>query len=200
LEAVTALAARINRIDVLDEASALTLLADWSESTTRDLPDDAAAVARECGYLPLALAICGAIARVGASWLDIAEALCEADLKYVEARLPNYPYPDVLEAIAVGVDALNTESEVAVRCYQELLFYADQEIVPESTIVTLWKQSNQLSERESRKVLTKIGSKSLVLLEGKSPNRRAALHDLQRDYLRATVNVASSLHAELLDA
>ena len=52
----------------------------------------------ECGRLPFALALCGAMARDGAPWADLLDALAEADLAFLRKQFPNYPYPDVLRA------------------------------------------------------------------------------------------------------
>jgi len=102
----TALGAQEHRLDVLSDDAALKLLADWSEQPVEAMPSEARAVADECGNLPFALALCGAMARDGTPWADLLDALREADLAFIEQQFPNYPYPDVLKSLKVSVDAL----------------------------------------------------------------------------------------------
>jgi hypothetical protein len=56
-EALVGLGAEEHRVDVLSPSNALRILAEWvGEKSPDKLPAEAAEVARECGYLPLALA------------------------------------------------------------------------------------------------------------------------------------------------
>ena len=48
-------------LDELAPEAALQLLAGWTATPAGQLPAEAAQVAQECGYLPLALALCGAM-------------------------------------------------------------------------------------------------------------------------------------------
>ncbi len=74
-------------------------MADWCEKDANSLPSEAKGVARECGYLPLALTMCGAMVKSGVTWSSVLEALHDADIKYIEAHFPNYPSSNVLESI-----------------------------------------------------------------------------------------------------
>ena len=58
---VTALGAERHSVDVLSEEQALWLLAQWSKQEPAGLAAVAREVARECGFLPLALAVVGAM-------------------------------------------------------------------------------------------------------------------------------------------
>jgi hypothetical protein len=80
---VSALGAQEQGVDVLNKEAALGLLATWSECEAGQLPVAARDVANECGYLPLALAMCGALARDGVPRADIQKALLQADLTYI---------------------------------------------------------------------------------------------------------------------
>src|SRR5262249_40946539 len=62
---VTDFGAQEHRVDVLGDEEALVLLADWSQQERETLPVDLRSVADECGNLPLALALSGAMARDG---------------------------------------------------------------------------------------------------------------------------------------
>ena len=61
LAVVSALGAEAHLLDVLTDEQALQLLAKWSGRLATTLPSDARAVVRECGNLPLAIAMIGAM-------------------------------------------------------------------------------------------------------------------------------------------
>lgn len=87
---VTAVGGREQRLEVLSEEAALRLLADWTGQTVDVLPAEARAVARECGFLPFALALNSAMVRDGNLWSDLLAALRRAELEYAEKRFINY--------------------------------------------------------------------------------------------------------------
>lgn len=146
-DVVTSLGAQEHKIKVLSKPEALKLLANWCEQEVDSLPPEAAGVADECGYLPLALSICGAMAKSGIVWSDILEALQEADLEFIEAQLPNYPDTNVMRALKVSVDFLLSEEPDAVKRYQELAIFPEDESVPEAAIATLWAHTGNLKKR-----------------------------------------------------
>ena len=55
------LGAAVHPVDLLTPEESLKLLAEWAGQNRQTLPPEAADVARECGYLPLALAMVGAM-------------------------------------------------------------------------------------------------------------------------------------------
>jgi len=197
---VTALGAQEHGLDVLTDAAALQLLANWCDQDVGLLRSEAVSVANECGNLPLALALCGAMARDGTPWSDMLEALEEADLTFIEGKIPNYPYPDVLKALKVSVDALAKENPAAAEHYYKLAVFPADEAVPEVAVLTFWLHTDELKERDARRLLTTLERKALLRLEGEGPHRLVSLHDLQYDYLRGVVGDLSSLHSQLLEA
>jgi hypothetical protein len=198
---VTTLEAQEQRVDVLSDEQALALLADWSGQIPDALPEGARRVAEECGNLPFALALCGAMARDGTPWPDLLDALHEADLTFIEARLPRYEFPNVLRAIRASVDMLARTAAAAVGRYHELAVFPSDAAVPEAAVLTLWCRAEGFSERNARKLLTALGRKALLTVQGESPDRRVSLHDLQHDYLRAVAGDGiSTLHGILVDA
>ena len=65
---------------------------------TDTLPPEAAEVARECDYLPLALAMVGAMVCLSPTgWNDALRRLKRADLAAVKRAFPGYPYPDLVK-------------------------------------------------------------------------------------------------------
>ena len=100
-------------MDVPSSSDALKMLAEWTGKENPDrLPPEAAEVAKECGYLPLALAMIGAMIRSKPSsgptstslgWKDALTRLRRADLETIKRVFPGYPYPNLLRAIEVSV-------------------------------------------------------------------------------------------------
>jgi WD40 repeat protein len=198
---VTALDAQEQGVDVLSDRQALALLADWSGHAQEALPETTRQVATECGNLPLALALCGAMARDGTPWADLLDALREADLTYIEANLPRYAYPNVLGALRVSVDMLGRDDQTAVGCYHDLAVFPTNASVPEAALLNLWCREREISGRSSRKVLTNLSHKALLTVQGNSPDRQVSLHPLQHDYLRAVAGERiSTLHSNLIEA
>jgi len=193
----TSLGAEQHRLDVLGNQAALQLLSDWAGMEGKPLPVEGQKVADECGNLPFALALCGAMVRDGILWDDLLDALHEVDLGFIEKQFPNYPYPNVLRALQVSIDAL---SEHKRRRYQELAVFPEDIALPEETIVMLWLYTGRLNERNARKLVTELHNNSLLVAEGRSPNRRVRLHDLNHDYLQAVTEEISILHEKLLAA
>ena len=195
---VTDFGAQEHPVDVLGDEEALILLADWSQEGREALPADARSVSEECGNLPFALALSGAMVRDGIPWSDVSEALRDADLTFVERTLPNYPYANVLRALKVSVDMLGREDPGAVR--HELAVFPPDIPVSEDAVLTLWCRDKTFKERDARKLLAKLDRKALLRLNGTIPDRNVSLHDLQNDYIRAvSSNILTSLHVILAE-
>jgi len=71
--------------------------------------------------------------------------------------------------------------------------------VPESVVAMLWAETKYLPH-QARLELSTLESKSLLTLEGNSPNRRVSLHDLQHDYVKGTHTALKDAHQKLLQA
>ncbi|MBD2771756.1 CHAT domain-containing protein, partial [Iningainema sp. BLCCT55] len=181
------------RLNLLNDELALKLLAQWVNKEVNTLPNTALAVARECGNLPLALALCGAQVRDGTPWEDLHDALKEADLEFLDHS--DY---SVYKALKVSIDALTKFNSQYTECYQNLAIFPDDTSVPEAAILTFWQHTHQLRERDGRKLLTMLASKALLQTTGEAPKRLVTLHDLQYDYLRYNVGDLAHLHQELL--
>ncbi|BAY07542.1 NB-ARC domain-containing protein [Calothrix sp. NIES-2098] len=189
---VTALGGEEYQLAVLGKQQALELLADWANQPVAELPTTATEVAQQCGYLPLALSLNGAMVRDGTPWSDLLEALKEADLEFFE-----HPHGSILKSIKISIEALPPQE---VQNYLELAVFPEDTPVPEAAIVKIWSHSNRLTEYQARQLLTNLARKALLRTTGKSPQRLVELHDLQYMYLRGTVSNLAELHAQLLNA
>jgi WD40 repeat protein len=183
----------VSIIDVcgLKPELAQELLAEWSGKRPAELPPEARDVARECGQLPLALALVGAHARDGSSWTDILAALRKQNVKYSD-----HADRSVLAALTASVDAL-AASEAAR--YSELAIFPEDTDVPESVIARLWERSG-LTEYDARQLLQRFAGRALLVHGGDEICRAARLHDLQCDYLRLVAKDLPVVHGKLLDA
>jgi len=195
----TSLGAQEHRLDVLSIEDAMHLLASYSGQPVNEMPAEAHDVAKECGNLPFALALCGAMVSEGTPWNDLLESLRQADLTFLMKQFPNYPYPDVLKSLKVSVDALAHTDPTWEKHYKELAVFPHSEAVPEETVIMFWISTNGVNERSARQLLITLERKSLIKLEGKSPDRRVSMHDLQHDYLCTVLGDLTGLHRELLE-
>jgi WD40 repeat protein len=197
---VTALDATEHRVDALSDDQAIALLADWSGEERQALSDDARAVASRSGNVPLALALCGAMARDGTPWADLLTELRDANLAFIEGGLPDYQYPNVLRALGVSVEMLGRVNRVAADLYLDLAVFPRAALVPEAAVLTLWCRGRRISEPEGRKLLGVLARKALLTAQGKSPNRQVSFHTLHQDYLKsATRDRIEGLHDNLLE-
>ncbi|MGW4324990.1 NB-ARC domain-containing protein [Nocardia sp. NPDC004573] len=171
----------------------LSLLAKWARTTVEALPREAAEIAAECGYLALAMAMAGAmVAGRSERWRGVLRRLREADLGKITQQFGNYPYPDLLRAISVGVDALDPDDR---QRYLELAVFADREPTV-SAARALWERTG-LDDLDVTELLDRLADRSLIRFEG---DDRFGLHDLQIDYLRRQVADMAGLHQLLVAA
>ncbi|GAB1538882.1 hypothetical protein NUACC21_15460 [Scytonema sp. NUACC21] len=180
---ITGLGGEEHQLAVLDAQKALALLADWANQPEILHPieqnDVALQVARECGYLPLALAMVGAMMRGKPPnrWHNILEKLRSADLEKIKQQFPNYPYPNLLKAIQVSVEDM---SENYQQRYLDFAVFPEDTPIPEAVLQTFW-QPLGLNQFDTQDVIDELVSKSLALRD-EAGNLR--LHDLQFDYVR----------------
>jgi len=193
---ITAMGGTQHEVELLGEREALTLLAQWAEKELDTLPEIAATVADECGYLPLALSICGAMVRDGQPWDDVLEALQEADLEYLE-----HPHGNIMKSIKISIDRLDADQR---ERFSELAVFPTDQTIPEAAVHTLWAHTGGLKSRHSSKLLSVLERKSLLRLDtditGENQTRRMSLHDLLHDYALGMTDNSVVLHKKLLDA
>ncbi len=199
MELATASGANSFELGELSPAAALQHLADWSSVAPEALPVEAQDVARECGYLPFALALNGAMHQMGVSWSHLAEALRSAELDYAEQRFKDYPYPTVLKSIKASMDVLDREDAEAGARLRELAAFHTRGGIPEAAVAVLWAHTAGYAPRHVSKTLTQLGGRALIRLQGETESRRVLVHDLQVDYL-ARVTDATALNTALLAA
>jgi WD40 repeat protein len=196
LEVLTWLDAREHCVDVLDSGQALALLADWTQIAEGALPPAAAEVARSCGYLPLALAMIGALVRRGRTWAQVQTWLDEAQLVRIQGKVPAYPYRNVLQAVDASVTALAAEHEASRQCYIDLAVFPEDTPIPRSALRLLWSRHG-LHTADADALADTLSDRALARRDEAD---RVMLHDLQRLYARSQVEDLAALHSALVDA
>jgi hypothetical protein len=189
---LTALAAEEISLDVLGEDLALQVLANWSGQDRGALSGAAKRVAKECGYLPLALSLAGAQVRDGLFWEEVLAALEQGDLEFLD-----HPYGSVFKSLRASIDALSRGE--AVR-YAELAVTLEDVPLPVATVCRLWRHTGGLQEHQSRKLMQAFAKKALLSLAGKGEAAKLSFHDLQHDFLRLNAEEPQAPHRALLDA
>ena len=160
-------------LEELAPEAALQLLAGWTATPAGQLPAEAALVARECGYLPLALALCGAMIATGDyGWPGLLDLLRHADLGALHSRLVDYPHRSL--AVALGA-SLGTLPPDARDRYMRLAVFNAEGPVPQAALQLLWG----LGQQDTAALVSDLAAKSLLRAEAD----RVSLHDLQMDYL-----------------
>ena len=124
---------RLQRLDVLDDAEAIELLARSSGNPLDGLPPKAKEVAEECGNLPLALAMIGALVHGNADdrWDHYLRRLRTLKLDKIKFPIPNYEPGDLMAALQVSVDDLEREQQARIL---ELAVFSPGATIPEKTL------------------------------------------------------------------
>ena len=173
-----AVGAREHLAELLSEQKSREVLARWAGTDEDKLPPIASNLIQECGYLPLALSMVGAMVRgkPDAYWKRVLELLRGADLAKIKAQFPDYPYTDVLRALQVSVDALD---DTARERYLALAVLLEEMSVAPEVQRCIWGVG------EGEAVETAEQFISLSLAQRGETEGSIKLHDLQLDYVRA---------------
>ena len=165
-----------HRADLLDVAQSRELLASWASLPVAELPAAADEVIAECGRLPLALSVVGAMLR-GADpefWTDTLDLLRKADLSAIEDQLPE-GQQSFFKAVEVSFQSLKPEMQ---ERYKTLAVLLEDMAAPLPVLQTLWNAN----EAEARRWMRQFVDRSLAQRE--SHDQSIRLHDLQLDYVR----------------
>lgn len=183
-----------HKVELLSEPASLELLARWAGTGAAALPAIAKQVAKTCGYLPLALAMVGAIVRRRPTgWDDALARLERVQLDKLESPSGDYPYPDLARALAASIDALEPGDRDR---YVELAAFPEDTIVPEPAVATLWSLAG-LDDLDTRDLLDRLEVRSLLQ---RTESGSVQLHDLQGSFLWHLVDDEPALHGRLVGA
>ncbi len=180
----------------LDEAR--TLLASYAGIEVQDLPKESNQIMRECGELPLALAMVGSMVRGKPSdrWKNVLAKLQNASLKKIRKQLPsNTTHENLYKLIQASVDDLRPE--VRDRYYDLAVFPEDTQI-PERALQAYWEPLG-LDEYDVQDIIDTLLDSSLIR---RNAMGRINLHDLQHDFvsLHAKSDDISAFHKRFVNA
>jgi len=219
-EVAQGLGATVREIRELKPTDALVMLAAYAGRPMETLPKVAQEIVSECGELPLAVAMAGAMlqGRPDDQWPTLLEQLKNADLEHLAAVLPQYrQHRSMLAAIEVSVQEL--PEDVRLRYLDFAVFPEDVE-VPEPVLHRLWGAAG-VKLFDAQQTVNVLADRSLVRRVQHARHRAAdrrgdeqdplapppkdeevylTLHDLQHDYVRARGGDLAPRHARLLDA
>jgi WD40 repeat protein len=174
-----------HRADLLDRAQSRELLASWANLPIAELPAAADELITECGRLPLALSVVGAMLRGAPEkfWWDTLQLMREADLSAIEEQLP--PGQDsFFKAVEVSFQSLKPDMQ---QHYKAMAVLLEDMAAPLPILETLWN----VNEAEARRISRQFVDRSLAQRDGREESIR--LHDLQLDYVRAQYRHAEAL-------
>jgi len=164
--------------ELLSEAESRKALAQWSGWEEDKLPAESGEIIGECGRLPLALAMVGAMLRgkPAALWTHTLNILHSADLAKIKAQFPGSPYPNLFAAIQASVDSLEPADR---ERYLALAVLVEEMSAARVVQQTLWGTNvDEATETAERFI-------SLSLAQRDADGESIRLHDLQLDYVCA---------------
>ncbi|OYD94884.1 hypothetical protein CDG76_16060 [Nostoc sp. 'Peltigera membranacea cyanobiont' 210A] len=181
-------------LGLLEDEEARTLLALWAKQEKETLPVEAHEVVRECGKLPLALAMIGALVQGKPDrWGNLLHKLCSANLEKIRHQFPDYPYPNLLKAIQVSIEALDIDIQ---KRYLDFAVFPEDTPIPEAVLQTFWKPEG-LDEFNTQDVVDVLVERSLARRDDKGC---LTLHDLQYDYVRKQAGDLPALHNRFVNS
>jgi WD40 repeat protein len=191
-------------VSLFTETESLQLLAGAVRVVPAALPPEAHEVMRKCGCLPLALTLCGGMARKrSGDFHSVLERLRRADLEKISDREAiNEQHRSIWIAMHASVEMLPEDEQ---HRFAELSVFATDQTVPEAAGVTLWAHSGDLNDLDAEDLLIDLAERSLVQLDEKTDDggtvrRRFRLHDLLHDYAARVAGEPRAVHQKLLDA
>ncbi|QSQ26780.1 TIR domain-containing protein [Pyxidicoccus parkwayensis] len=176
-------------IDELNEDESLKLLAGWVGLPVEALPDVAAEIVKECGRLPLAISMIGAMLRrrrpdTPPRWDQALARLKSADPSSIAHRLPDYAHESIERALLVGFDDL---SEVTRARFVDLAAFPEDAAVPVRVVHTWWEHE-QFAPIVIDDLVQDLADRSLIQF---GAGDTFLVHDLVRDFLLARAEEAS---------
>lgn len=188
-EILTALASYPFSLGAMSNGPAMSLLGSWSGIPTEELPDIATELAGECGYVPLALAVAGALVRDGTSWESVLSAVRDGKVTYLQ-----HGHASVFSSLRASVDALG---KIERDRYLELGVLPDGKPMPTATIARYWARTGLLPKYASDRLLARFATLSLL---NRDRDGNVSVHDLNHDFIQMSVDDPEGLHALFLDS
>ena len=193
-QVLSAIGAEECKIDVLSDVQAVKLLCSQANILEKDVSDISHKIAKECGFLPLALTMIGSMlsGKPLNRWERTLKHLQNADLHKIQKHSIDYPYPDLFKALHVSVEAL---PKVIETCYLELAIFPEDKIIPESVLELYWNKET-LQTYDPIEIIDDLLDSSLIF---RFNDEHISIHDLMRDYMRSQLTNIMQYHERLVD-
>jgi hypothetical protein len=181
-------------LGVLTDEQARRLLAEWARQPSDALPASAEDVIAECGNLPAALAMVGAMVRGKPDrWDNVLHKLRNRDLEQIGRDFPQYPYPNLFRVIQISFEDLSPPLR---ERYLDFAVFERNTLLPMAVLDAFWEPLG-LETYDVQDVVDALVDRSLVQ---RSADGRLRLHDLLVDFAAKTVGTPVTLHGRLVDA
>lgn len=174
---------------------ALMLLSKQTRIELDDMPPEAQLIVKDCGQLPLAICMIGAMLRNKPNnrWSRVLKYLKNAELQNIRQKFSHYDYPDLFKALHVSVEALPA---LIQQCYLELAVFPAGAVLPESILEIYWG-ANNLQHYDPVDIIDELLDVSLIF---RYNDDSLILHDLQRAYVNSQCQNIETCHRNLIDA
>ena len=189
---------RAYSLELLSRNDAKDLLYKKSSIPENIHTNDYDEIVELCGYLPLAIALCGGMIRESMPSKDLIDALKESDLEFVDTELPGYKYTNVYKAFMISLESIRKEWPKVADLYLSLAVFPKGESIPEKALFTYWNSTDGLKERDIRKNVSTIQSKALCNIVVDGADRFIEIHDLLHSFILNQCENEVHLHEKLI--
>jgi len=200
-QTVKNLAGKVVEVGLLNNDDSRLLLAkaanendEIKKYTIENLPPEADVIIKECGNLPIAIAMAGGMISSGDAdkWKNVLSRLQDADLKKIKGLFPDYEdYPNLFKVLEVSVTIL--EDSIRNKYTQLAVFPRDAQI-PKKVVEKLWMEDG-FNDLDTDDLLDELVNRSLLT---RTSDGNFTLHDLQIDYLKKTCPNIKQLNKDFL--
>ncbi|XP_031714792.1 apoptotic protease-activating factor 1 [Anarrhichthys ocellatus] len=160
----------------LDEGKGLEILALYTNTKVKGLPEEARSIVRECKGSPLVMSLIGALLKEKPDrWLYYLRQLKQKQFKRIR-KSSSYDYDALDQAMAASIEVLPDEHQ---ELYKDLTVLEKDIKVPAKVLSVLW----DLEPEEVEDILEEFVNKSLLFVDSNNKPYLYYLHDLQLDFL-----------------
>jgi len=184
------LGADLYALDVMTQADAVSLLKKRVETGRRGKPltpadlEQAALLAQETGFLPLALDLMGALIARGHSWGEARRLLNLEQERRVGFKSRQHHAQLRLEAsLQVSLNSLRAEDEKAWECFAWLGVIPDETFLNPSMAAKLW----DVSEDEAYRLLSLLADEAIIQRAASRFSVHDLMHDMARQLLTSSI-------------
>ncbi|MBX3081676.1 MAG: DUF4062 domain-containing protein [Anaerolineae bacterium] len=190
------LGAKVERIPLMSETDAISLLELWAKERLTSVPHDIKAkIVNRVGRLALAIKLAGGLLtrQTPEQWLE------GFDIHKLRSRRPDSNNPhDSLEA-CFGLSLAQLTSDER-RCYAALSIFREDETIVEQAVVKLWDTFADCDPSTTGDVIDDLAARALLEITQTVYPRAFVLHDLLREMTHAELGTERKAAHEALIA